>query len=159
MTGTTSNCALFLWRMLSRNAHVFTSLVTSAPSVETAAAAELLQSCPILCDPIDGSPPGSPIPGILQARMHESEKWKVKVKWLSRVRLFAAPWTAAHQALPSLGSPGESTGVGAITFSVCENYPNETQSGTERWYSSLAFFSSNCFFLGYSRPCAFLCEF
>ena len=35
------------------------------------AAAKLLQSCPTLCDPIDGSPPGSPVPGILQARTLE----------------------------------------------------------------------------------------
>ena len=38
---------------------------------DEAAAAELLQSCPTLCDPIDGSPPGSPVPGILQARTLE----------------------------------------------------------------------------------------
>ena len=76
-----------------------------------AAAAKSLQSCPTLCDPIEGSPPGSPIPGILQARTLEwvaisfsnAWKWKVKVKLLSRVRLFATPWTAAHQAPPSMG--------------------------------------------------------
>ena len=76
-----------------------------------AAAAKLLQSCPILCDPIDGSPPGSPIPGILQARTLEwvaisfsnAGKWKVKVKSLSRVRLLATPWTVAYQALPPMG--------------------------------------------------------
>ena len=76
-----------------------------------AAAAKSLQSCPTLCDPIDGSPPGSPIPGILQARTLEwvaislsnAGKWKVKVKSLSRVRLLATPWTAAHQASPSMG--------------------------------------------------------
>ena len=70
-----------------------------------AAAAKSLQSCPTLCDPIDGSPPGSPIPGILQARTLEwvaisfsnAWKWKVKVKSLSRVWLFGTPWTAAHQ--------------------------------------------------------------
>ena len=63
-----------------------------------------------LCDPIDGSPPGSPVPGILQARTLEwvaisfsAWKWKVKVKLLSRVRLFATPRTAAHQAPPSMG--------------------------------------------------------
>ena len=58
-----------------------------------AAAAKSLQSCPTLCDPIDGSPPGSPVPGILQARTLEwvaisfsnAWKWKVKVKSLSRV--------------------------------------------------------------------------
>ena len=76
-----------------------------------AAAAKSLQSCPTLLDPIDGSPPGSPIPGILQERTLEwvaisfsnSCKWKVKVKSLSRVRLLATPWTAAHQAPPSMG--------------------------------------------------------
>ena len=75
-----------------------------------AAAAKSLQSCPTLCDPIEGSPPGSPIPGILQARTLEwvaisfskAWKWKVKVKSLSRVWLFATPWTAAHQAPPSM---------------------------------------------------------
>ena len=44
---------------------------TSCPSGKTAAAAKSLQSCPTRCDPIDGSPPGSPIPGILQARTLE----------------------------------------------------------------------------------------
>ena len=70
-----------------------------------------LQSCPTLCYPVDGSPPGSPIPGILQARTLEwvaisfsnAWKWKVKVKSLSRVRLCATPWTAAHQVPPSMG--------------------------------------------------------
>ena len=71
---------------------------------------EELQSSPTLCDPIDGSPVGSPVPGILQVRTLEwvaisssnAWKWKVKVKLLSRVRLFATPWTAAHQAPPSM---------------------------------------------------------
>ena len=79
---------------------------------KAAAAAKSLQSCPTLCDPIDGSPPGSPVPGILQARTLEWVaisfsnvwKWKVKVKLLSRVRLLATPWTAAHQAPPSMES-------------------------------------------------------
>ena len=69
-----------------------------------AAAAKSLQSCPTLCDPTDSSPPGSPIPGILQARTLEwvaisfsnAWKWKVKVKSLSCVQLLATPWTAAH---------------------------------------------------------------
>ena len=76
-----------------------------------AAAAKSLQSCPTLCYPIDGSPPGSPIPGILQVRILEwvaisfsnAWKWKLKVKSLSRVWLLATPWTAAHQASPSMG--------------------------------------------------------
>ena len=71
-----------------------------------AAAAKLLQSCPTLCDPIDNSPPGSSVPGILQARTPEwvaisfsnAWKWEVKVKLLSRVQLFATPWTIAYQA-------------------------------------------------------------
>ena len=75
------------------------------------AAAKSLQSCLTLCDPIDGSSPGSPIPGILQARTLEwvaisfsnAWKWKVKVKSLSCVRLFATPWTAACQASLSMG--------------------------------------------------------
>ena len=76
-----------------------------------AAAAKSLQSCPTLCDPIDGSPPSSPVPGILQARTLEwvaisffnAWKWKVKVKSLSSVWLLATPWTVAHQAPQSMG--------------------------------------------------------
>ena len=75
------------------------------------ATAKSLQSCPTLCDPIDGSPPGFPVPGILQARTLEwvamsfsnAWKWKVKVKPLSRVRPSATPWTAAYQAPSSVG--------------------------------------------------------
>ena len=75
------------------------------------AAAKSLQSCPTLCDPIDDSPPGSPVPGILQARTLEwvaisfsnAWKWEVKMKTLSCVRPLATPWTAAHQAPPSMG--------------------------------------------------------
>ena len=92
------------------------------------------QSYPTLCDPIDSSPPGSPIPRILQARTLEwvaisfsnAWKWKVKVKSLSRVRLFAIPWTAAYQAPPSIefsrkeywsGVPLPSpTGVGSLSL-------------------------------------------
>ena len=75
------------------------------------AAAKSLQSCPTLCDPIDGSPPGSAVPGILQARTLEwvaisfsnAWKWKVKVKSLSCVRLLATQWTVAYQAPRSMG--------------------------------------------------------
>ena len=85
-----------------------------------AAAAKSLQSCLTLCDPIDGGPPGSPVPGILQARTLEwvassfsnARKWKVKVKSLSRVRLLVTPWTTAHPALRPWDFPGKSTGVG-----------------------------------------------
>ena len=76
-----------------------------------ATAAKSLQSCPILCNPRDGSPPGFPIPGILKARTLEwvaisfssAWKWKVKVRSLSRVWLLATTWTAAYQAPPSMG--------------------------------------------------------
>ena len=76
-----------------------------------AAAAKSLPSCPTLCDPINGSPTGSPVPGILQIRTLEwvaisfsnAWKWKVKMKSLSRIQLLATPWTAAYQAPPSMG--------------------------------------------------------
>ena len=84
---------------------------SSRKTSAAAAAAKSLQSCPTLCDPIDGSPPGSPVPGILQARTLEwvaisfsnAWKWKVKVKSLSHVWLLATPRTAAYQAPPSMG--------------------------------------------------------
>ena len=88
------NCWLFKWNFRA-----------------AAAAAKSLQSCPTLCDPIDGRPSGSPVPGILQARTLEwvaisfskAGKRKVKVKSLSRVPLLATPWTAAFQAPLSMG--------------------------------------------------------
>ena len=83
----------------------------AAAAAAASAAAKLLQLCPTLCNPIDGSLPGSPVPGILQARTLEwvaisfsnAWKWKVKVKSLSHVWPSATPWTAAHQAPPSMG--------------------------------------------------------
>ena len=79
--------------------------------VSPAAAAKSLQSCPTLCDPIDGSPPSPSVPGILQVRTLEwvaisssnAWKWNVKVKSLSRVQLFATSWTAAYQPPLSMG--------------------------------------------------------
>ena len=87
-------------------------MLCGSPSFASAiAAAKLLQSCPTLCNPMDGSPPGSPVPRILQARTLEwvaisfssAWKWKVKVKSLSHIRLFATPRTAAYQAPLSMG--------------------------------------------------------
>ena len=86
-------------------------LMVYSASAAAAAAAKSLQSCLTLCDLIDGSPPGSPIPEILQATTLEwvaisfsnAWKWKGKVKSLSCVRLLATPWTAAYQAPPSMG--------------------------------------------------------
>ena len=80
-------------------------------TLHAADAAKSLQLCPTLCNPIDSSPPGSPVPGILQARILEwvtisfsnAWRWKVKMKSLSRVRLWASPWTAAYRAPPSMG--------------------------------------------------------
>ena len=107
--------------------YICTSFVAPQPFLHTvftrfspSATAKSPQSCPTLCDPTDGSPPGSPVPGILQARTPEwvaisfssAGKWKVKAKSLSHVRLFATPWTAAHQALRPWDPPGKSTGVG-----------------------------------------------
>ena len=87
------------------------SIKNWGPNIKIVAAAKSLQSCPTLCDPIDGGPPGSPVPGILQARTLEwvaisfsnAWKWKVKVKSFSRVRLLATPWTAAYQVPLSMG--------------------------------------------------------
>ena len=91
--------------------HTHTTRKKKACLHAAVAAAKLLQLCTTLCDPIDGSPPGSPVPGILQARTLEwvaisfsnAGKEKVKVKSLSHVWLLVTPWTAAHQAPPSMG--------------------------------------------------------
>ena len=80
-------------------------------SAAAATATKSLQSCLTLCDPRDSNPPGSPFPGILQARTLErfaisfsnAWKWKVKVKSLSRVWLLETPWTTAYQSPPSMG--------------------------------------------------------
>ena len=93
-------------------------------SLVAAAAAESLQSCLTLCDPRDGSPLGSSVPGILQARILEwvaisfsnAWKWKVKVKSLGRARLLATPWTAAHQAPPSMGFSRQEYSLGKNKF-------------------------------------------
>ena len=92
--------------------HIYTPFIYLLfPASAEAAAAKSLQLCPTLCGPIDGSPRGSPVPGILQARTLEwvaisfsnTWKWKVKVKLFSHVWLFLTPWTAAHQAPLSMG--------------------------------------------------------
>ena len=104
--------------------------------------AKSLQSCPTLCDPIDSGPPGSPVPGILQARTLEwvaisfsnAGKWKVKVKSLSHVRLLATPWTAAWDF------PGKSTGVGChCLLRKTSKFYNKSQSminPSQVWYAS-----------------------
>ena len=92
------------------NNFVHSELYKLNQAAAAAAATKSLQLCPTLCDPIDGSPTGSPVPGILQARTLEwvaisfsnAWKWKVKVKSLSRVWPSVTPWTAAYQAPPSM---------------------------------------------------------
>ena len=103
--------------------------------------AKSLESCPTLCDPIDGSPTGSPVSGILQARTLESVaisfsnawKWKVKVKSLSRVQPSATPWTAALQAPPSMG------------FS--------RQVGQMRWCPNIAYIYRLIYIYMYTQKC------
>ena len=110
-----------------------------------AAAAKSLQSCPTLCDPIDGSPPGSPVPGILQAGTLEwaaisfskAWKWKVNVKLLSRVPLFTIPWTATHQAPPSMGFSRQEYWSGVPLPS-----PTASLQGAKHWPSEWI----DCFF-------------
>ena len=100
-----------VWGKVHIHVYIYIDTHRSHSYICTWAAAKSLQSCPTLCDPIDGSPPGSPIPGILQARALEwvaisysnAWKWKVKGKSLSHVQLLVTPWTAAQQAPPSMG--------------------------------------------------------
>ena len=102
--------------------------------------AKSLPSCPTMCDPIEGSPPGSPVPGILQERTLEwvaisflsAWKWKVKVKSLSRVRLLATPWTAAYQAPPSLGFSRQEYWSGVPLPSPTQNSAPSKKRSTDR---------------------------
>ena len=108
-----------------------------------------LQSYLTLCDPIVGSPPGSPIPGILQARTLEwiaislSNAWKRKVKSLSRVRLLATPWLQPTRLLCPWDSPGKSTGVGChrlLRISHTSNAQNSSSQASairEAWNLSV----------------------
>ena len=104
--------------MIWKNMYMLTESLCYTPEINTAAA-KSLQSCPTLCDPIDGSPPGSPVPGILQARTLEWVatsfsnvwKWKVKVKLLSCVRPLAPHGLQPTRLLHPWDFPGKSTGV------------------------------------------------
>ena len=98
-----------------------------------AASAKSLQSCPTLCDPIGSSPPGSPVPGVLQARILEwvaisfsnTWKWKVKVKSLNRVGFLATPQTAAYQDPPSM------------RFSRQEHWSGLPLSSPNKWWQHM----------------------
>ena len=106
-------------------------VLVNSPDCYAAAAAKLPQLCPTLCNPIDCSLPGSLVPGILQARTLEwvvisfsnAWKWKVKVRSLSRVRLFATPWTLAYQAFPSMGFSRQEYWSGMPSPSHCYKTP------------------------------------
>ena len=118
-------------------------------ALESTATAKSLQSCPTLCDPIDSSPPGSPIPGILQARTLEwvaisfsnAWKWKVKGKSLSRVRLLETPWTAAYQAPTPMGFSRQEYWSGVPLPSLESNVVlNFVWAGLVLWYFTLLLF-------------------
>ena len=107
-------CSLCVSPFMGMNEHLNILNISNTSlgaKLAAATAAKSLQSCPTLCDPTDSTPPGSSVPGILQARILEWVaisfsnvlEWKVKVKSLSRVRPLATPWTVAYQAPPPMG--------------------------------------------------------
>ena len=148
------------------NSHQETWVYLKAQWKPSAAAANSPQSCPTLCDPIDVSPPGSPIPGILQARTLEwvaisfsiAWKWKVKVKSLSRVRLLATPWTATYQVPPSMGFSRQEYWSGVPLPSLQNKmnygliYPSKIFSERKFNIENLHFCFSKCYkCMGYSE--------
>ena len=130
------------------NSKIRLKCVQNVSTIEeaAAAAAKSLQSCPTLCDPREGSPPGSLVPGILQARTLEwlatsfsnAWKWKVQVKSLSHVRLLATPWTAAYQALPSMGFARQEYWSGVPLPSLIEevNQAHILMNATQAWQNN-----------------------
>ena len=124
---------------------------------QAAAAAKSLQSCPTLCDPIDGSPPGSPVPGILQARTLEcvaisfsnAWKWKVKVKSFSHVWFSATPKTTAYQAPPSMGFSMQESWSG-----VPLTYPVNHETNQIKMF----LISSSVQFSSVAKSCPTLCD-
>ena len=134
-TGSRSTSSIHMWVCCGVLRIFFSDWSAMYISISIPCYAKSLQSCPTLWDPIDGSPLGSSVPGILQARILEwvaisfssAWKWKVKVKSLSRVRLLATPWTAAHQAPASMGLSRQEYWSGApspspISVPRCLNY-------------------------------------
>ena len=116
------------------------------PTAAAATAAKSLQSCLTLCDPVDGSPPGSPVPGILQARTLEwaaisfsnAWKWKVKVKSLSHVWLFATRWTAAYQGPLSMGFPRQEYWSGSPVLNETKPWHVGPPKTDGSWWRGLA---------------------
>ena len=126
----------------------------SIKKAAAAAAAKSLQLCPTLCDRIDSSTPGSPVLGILQARTLEwvaisfSHAWKgkVKVKSLSRVSLLATPWTAAHQAPPSMEFSTQKY------WSGCHCFLRGKPLKEDKWEKKAKFQETKGFQYAYSYP-------
>ena len=119
------------------------TVLKSWPSITSAVAAtaKSLQSCPTLCDPIDGSPPGSPVPGILQARTLEwvaissSNAGKWKWKWSHSV---VSNSQRSHGLQPTRllhpwGFPGKSTGVGCHCLLLHHLYLGQNRNSTPRY--------------------------
>ena len=134
-------------RLCDRSSMSPTFVHPTGHTLPTAAAAKSLQSCPTLCDPIDGSPPslgfsrqehwsGLPFPSPMQES--EKWKWKVKVKSLSRVRLLATPWAAAHQAPPPMGFSRQEYWSG-VPLPSLTHYPqvDTSQADTSRLRQNL----------------------
>ena len=134
---------------LQLHSPAISSILFSEVLVTATATAKSLQSCPTLCDPIHGSPTGSPIPGTLQARTLEwvaisfsnAWQWKVKVKSLSCVQLLATPWTAVYQAPPSMGFSRQEYWSGVPLPSLESTLGNAIKTsvatGVESWSESL----------------------
>ena len=130
------------WATVHKAARVVRELETKPLPPPKPAAAKSLQSSLTLCDPIDGSPPGSPAPGILQARTPEwvaisfsnAWKWKVKVKSLSHVQLLVTPWTAAYQTPPSMGFSRQECCSGVPLPSHHQNLHARKESCMVYWY-------------------------
>ena len=126
--------------LVYRNARNFCVLILY-PAAATAS--KSLQLCSTLCDPIDGSPVGSSVPGILQARILEwvaislssAWKWKVKVKSLSRARLLATPWTAAYQAPLPMGFSRQEYWSGLPLLLPISLVPYRTGLIVEQYYT------------------------
>ena len=134
----THHCSVPPFLALSTGNHYFALCICESAFFvvyAAAAAAASLQSCPTLCDPIDGSPPGSPVPGILQARTLEwvaisfssAWKWKVKVKSLSRVRLYRPRGLQPTRLLCPWDFPSKSTGVGCHFLLQCMKVKSESE--------------------------------
>ena len=123
-----------------------------------AAAAKSLQSCPTLCNPIDGSPPGSAVPGILQARTLEwvaisfsnAWKWKVKVKSLSRVLLLVSLWISPS----SWTSPCTSHPTHASRLSQSTGLSSLCHTANSHWLFILhmIMYMFQCFSVNLSQP-------